>query len=286
MSKITIKNSVKIIDDKYVIKKKQEGIDNLFKYLSSRSFNNYPHILNEDNTNIYYEYIKDINEPEEQKIIDLVTLLSILHNKTTIYKEVDLDNYKLLYEKINKEIDDTYNYYDKLMNIINSVIYMSPSNYLIARNSTMIFNALIYSKNELDHWYKLIKNKRKVRVVTLHNNIKLEHYLNNNKPYLISWDHSKIDIPIFDLISLYKNHYLDFDFINIFKIYFNKYPYTKEEMILFLILISIPYKIKNYDNEYKTVISIRKLIDYLYKSNEIVKEFSLKEENIEKQEDK
>ena len=286
MKKLTIKNSVKIYDDKYVIKRKKNDINNLFKYLSSRSFDYFPKIIKEDNKNIYYEYIDDLSEPKEQKIIDLVILLSLLHSKTTIYKEIDLDNYKLLYENINNKIDDIYNYYNNLMDIILDDVFMSPANYLIARNSSIIFNAISYAKRGIEKWYELIRNKRRIRLSTIHNNISLEHYLKNNKPYFISWDNSKIDIPIYDMISLYKNHYLDFDFSNILKIYFSKYPFSLDEMVLFLTIISIPDKIKYFDNEYETVIYIRKVIDYLYKSSEIVSEFRLKEENIEEKKDK
>ena len=144
----------------------------------------------------------------------------------------------------------------------------------------------MYARNELNRWYNLVKEKREIRLVTIHNNVKLDHYLKNNKSYLISWDNSKIDIPIFDLISLYKNHYLEFDFINIFNIYFNKFSFSKDEMMLFLIMISIPPKIEYYDNEYETVVNVRKVIDYLYKSSDIVKKFELKEENIKEKKDK
>ena len=65
----------------------------------------------------------------------------------------------------------------------------------------------------------------------------LEHYLKEDKPYLISWESSKIDMPIYDLISLYNNHYLDFDWTDLLKIYLSKYPLMEEELILFLIFI-------------------------------------------------
>ena len=57
----------------------------------------------------------------------------------------------------------------------------------------------------------------------------LEHYLKDeNKPYLISWDKSRQDMPIYDLVSLYKNNYLDFEFTSLLKIYLSKYPLTKD----------------------------------------------------------
>ncbi|MBQ2873293.1 MAG: hypothetical protein IJE89_04780 [Bacilli bacterium] len=210
-----------------------------------------------------------------------MNLLTLLHSKTTMYKEIDLDNYKYIYENINKEIEDIYNYYNTVMDNIESSIYMSPSNYLISRNISFIYSAINYAKRSIDAWYKLIENKRKVRVVVNHNNLSLDHYLKEDKPYLISWESSIIDMPIYDLISLYNNHYLDFDFSDLLKIYLSKYPLTEEELILFLTIISIPKKIKYNNSEYKTVINIRRELDYIYKTSELVKEYNIKKETNE-----
>ena len=277
INKITLKNNVKIVDNKYVIKKKSKSLNGAFNYLLSRSFDYFPQIIREDDSNIYYEYIEDVNEPNEQKIIDLLLLLSILHNKTTIYKEVDLDYYKSIYEDVSGKIDSTYKYYNDLMNNIDEEVYMSPSNYLIARNISIIYGALNYAKEHIDLWYKMVENERKVRLVTIHNNLCLEHYLKGNKPYFISWDRSKIDIPIYDLIHIYKKHYLEYDFKSIFKVYLDKYHLNKEEMILFLTLIAIPDKIRDNVSQYKNVLEVRRIIDYMYKTREILKEYRIKE---------
>lgn len=275
IKRITIKNGVKIIDNKYVIKKKKKDINNIYNYLLSRSFDYFPSIVKEEDKKIYYNYLPDIDEPNEQKISDLLHLLSLLHNKTTFYKEVDLDNYKYIYENINEKIDDVKNYYDNLMDIIDSQVYMSPTNYLIARNISIIYNSLMYAKEGIDRWYKLIENNRKIRLVTIHNNVKLEHYVKSDKPYLLSWDNSKVDMPIYDIISVYKNHFLDFDFVSLLNEYFNKYPFSKEEMILFLAIISIPEKIGYNNSEYKTAINVRHIIDYIYKTSDIVHNFDI-----------
>lgn len=281
INKITIKNGVKIINDEFVKKKKKREIDNIYNYLLSRSFDYFPEVLNEDDEYIYYRYINDIDEPREQKMVDLVNLVSLLHNKTTFYKEVDIDNYKYIYESISKEIEDTYSYYNIVMDNIESEVYMSPSNYLIARNITIIYNALRYSKRNIDRWYKMIENSRKLRVVMTHNNLSLDHYLKNDRPYLISFDRARIDMPLNDLVSLYKKHYLDFEFSDLLKIYLSKYPLSESEMILFLTIISIPNKIPNNDSEYMRVLSIRRIIDYVYKTADLVAEYGIKEKTNE-----
>ena len=272
INKITRKNSVKIIDNNYVIKNKSKNIIETYNYLISRGFNNLPEIIKEDDNYIYYKYINDIVEPKEQKIIDLINILIILHSKTTFYKEIDIDSNKEIFERINNEIDYLYNYYNKLMDNIESTVYMSPSDYLIARNISIVYDSLRYAKDSINEWYKIVSGHRDKRVVMTHNNLLLEHYLKDDIPYLISWDNAKIDSPIYDLVSLYKNNYLDYDFKDILKIYFKKYPLTKDEILLFFTLISVPSKINYKDSEYKRVLEVRRIIDYLYKTSKLREE--------------
>ena len=57
INKITIKNNVKIIDNSYVIKKKQKSLTDTYNYLLSRSFDYFPEVVKEDDKYIYYWYI-------------------------------------------------------------------------------------------------------------------------------------------------------------------------------------------------------------------------------------
>lgn len=282
--KITLKNSAKIIENentRLVIKKDNPNILETYNYLLSRSFDYFPKIIYKDNDYNVYEYVEDVNEPSEQRILDIITLTSILHSKTTFYKEVDIDNYKYLYETINKKLEYLFNYYNDIITLIEKNIYMSPSNYIIARNINKIFETINYCKYEVDSWYELIKDKRKIRVVNIHNNLSLDHYIKNDKPYLISWNKNKIDMPIYDLLTLYKKYYLDFDFYELFNYYESRYPLTNEERKMLFILMSIPEKLVLDSSEYKNSIKCRKFFDYIYKTEELINEYkSIKDKTI------
>ena len=282
--KITLKNSAKIIeneDTRLVIKKDNPNILDTYNYLLSRSFDYFPKIIYKDNDYNVYEYVEDVNEPSEQRILDIITLTSILHSKTTFYKEVDIDNYKYLYETINKKLEYLFNYYNDIITLIEKNIYMSPSNYIIARNINKIFETINYCKYEVDSWYELIKDKRKIRVVNIHNNLSLYHYIKNDKPYLISWNKNKIDMPIYDLLTLYKKYYLDFDFYELFNYYESRYPLTNEERKMLFILMSIPEKLVLDSSEYKNSIKCRKFFDYIYKTKDLINEYkSIKDKTI------
>lgn len=286
LNRLTIKNKTKILDTNrgtLVLKKKDNNINltNTFNYLESRSFDNYPKRVFENNNYDVYEYINGYNEPDEQKILDLINLLTILHYKTTFYKEVDIDYFKEIYESTINKIDYIYNYYTDIISLIETSIYMSPVEYLIARNISKIYESLNYSKENINKWYELVKNKRRIRVVNIHNNLSLEHYIKGNKPYLISWEKSKIDNPIYDLYNLYLNHYLYFDFSELFLNYESKYPLLKEERILLFSLMTIPWKFEFDDTEYNLCKNARKLFDYLYKTEKLVTEYNYQKPNME-----
>ena len=260
-------------EDKLIIKKKTND-NNIYEYLNSRSFRYYPRIIDENDNYRITEYIKEIDYPEEQKIIDMINLISLLHNKTTFYKDVDEDDYKKIYEDIDGNIEYLKSYYIDMITIIESKVYMSPSEYLLARNISKIFASLNYCKNELEKWLEIISNKKKQRFVVLHNNLRLEHYIRNDNSYLISWDKSKIDIPIFDLYKLYKRYALIFDFESILKEYEKNYPLLKEEIKLFFILVTLPDKIEFINNEYENTKLVSKQIDMLYKTEKLIEEYS------------
>ena len=87
-NKITLKRNVKIINDEYVIKKKKHSLKTIYNYLLSRSFDYFPEIVKEDDNYLYFKYIRDVSEPAEQKMIDLLILLSILHQFITILVKI------------------------------------------------------------------------------------------------------------------------------------------------------------------------------------------------------
>lgn len=278
--KYTIKKNATIINSdngSYVLKKSNNNIKKLQQYLTSRNFEYFPKLIDNNIRNNYsiYEYINDIDTPKEQKAQDIIHLITLLHNKTTFYKEISSDDYKKIYEDLKKELDYIYNYYSDLVLIAEKNVYMSPKEYLLARNITKIYSAIFYCNNKLDTLLEITKEKTKQRVVTLHNNLELDHLLrDNNIPYLISWDKSRIDLPIYDFYIFFTKHCLELDFNSLFKYYNSKYPLLEEEITLLFILISIPKKISYDDNELKSCMEIRKMLDYLYKAESLINEYS------------
>ena len=256
----------------FAVKEKSIDLDSKFNYLLSRGFNYFPEHFTIDNYEVF-KYIEDSNISFEEKLMELITLTSLLHSKTTRYKESDIDDYKEIYENLKSKIEDLNNYYINLNNEIDNDIYMSPSRYLLVLNISKIYSALAFCNRELDNFYEIVKNKDKKRVVFTHNNLNTDHLLYSDKPYLISFNKSKIDLPIYDLIDLYKKYYKDIDFSILLNTYQKKYPLSSDELMLFFIIISIPDKIEFKDNEFLNIKSIKKVLESLSKSDKIIRNF-------------
>jgi len=283
--RLTKKKNVTIIDStsgSFVIKEKSNSnVKKAYNYLLSRNFDYFPRLASElrDDVNIF-EYIDEIDTPKEQKALDMMEVVALLHNKTTYYKEITEDKYKEIYENLKNNILYTKNFYDNLYNILIEEVIPSPSHYLIIRNIYKIFGALDFCNEELDVWYDNIKNDLKTRVAFVHNNLETDHFIRNTQGYLISWEKSKIDSPILDLITFYQKEYMNFDFESIFSKYMKCYPLNDNERRLLFVVISIPPIIDLEGNELYVVKNIRKKLDYVFKTENLVKSFLVSNEGI------
>lgn len=248
---------------KHVIKENNNNLSDLYNYLNSRGFGYIPKLEYIDKDIYIYQYISNTNTPDEQKMSDLIKIVALLHNKTVYYKETSIDEVKEAYENLLNEIDELYNYYDDIVTMIDSKVFMSPSEYMLARNCTMIFNCLNFCKMQLNDWYSLMENKTKKRVVLLHNNLGPNHLIRSDENYIISWNKTKRDIPIYDFINLYKKYYDQYDFSSLYKEYIKTFPLNKEETKLLFIILFLPPKIIFSKSEINTTMEVSKLCSYL-----------------------
>lgn len=276
------KDNIRIIttkEKKYVLKDRKTDKRELFSYLNSRSFYFFPKLYNSDESDKYeiFDYIENINMPNQEKGQDIILLMTMLHNKTTFYKKIDIEDYKIIYEKIKERLKALKEYYENLNEKINEEIYMSPSSYLLARNISKIYSSLNYCNYELDNWYNEVKNKDKMRVVTLHNNLSLDHLIKNNEAYLISWDKSILDSPIYDIYNFYKREYNNLEFSELLETYEKRYPLFDEERKLLFIMMSIPEKYEKRENEYFNTKEVNKILNYLYITDNLISPYYSKE---------
>lgn len=266
---------------KYVLKK--SCINKKIKdYLKDRNFDYIPKIIYENDYTIS-QFVSEREVLNEQKIIDLAELIALLHTKTTHYKEVEPAYFMKLYEDLNNNLEYLYTYYTDIINIIESKVYMSPSEYLFAKNINVIYSSLDVCYEMLEDFYKNVENKNKQRFAILHNNLDLKHFLKDDRPYLISWEKAKIDNPIFDMYKLYNKYSLEFDFEEILKKYENIYPLLEEEKLLLFILILMPSIITFNKSEYQMCIEVNNEIEKEEKTKKIVLPYYTKYRKHQKQ---
>lgn len=275
---------IKIIDTdkgKFVLKKSSSKEKGLYEYLQNKNF---PYLLEKDEVDDFnvYPYIQEINEEKEEKAIDLVYILSILHNKTLFYRKIVMDQVKEIYEEYSSRLDYLNYYYHDLQDMVEQKVYMSPAEYLFIRNVSLIYSALNYSKSNLKMWYEEKINQKKERVVLLHNKPSLDHILIGEDKKLISWEHYTKGSPIFDFLHFYQKNYLEVEMTSLFQMYQSRFPYTPDEFLLFFSLISMPEKIVFTSNHYQNTVQVYRVVKYVEKT----KDFVLKEDEKNQKEDK
>ena len=220
-----------------------------------------------------YPYIDNINMTMEERALDIIYLISMLHNKTTFYKTVDLNKIKEIYEDVLNKLAYISNYYDNVKVIMEESSFIAPSGYLLLRNSSIIYECIDKSRYFIDKWYNLIKNKKSFRVATIHNNLELDHLLKGQEAYLISWHNACRASPIYDLISLYHHVYDIVSFSSLFDFYNSKYPLLEEEYYLLFALLLIPDRIDFNNRELLNTKNVYDFTNYLAITNSFVSKY-------------
>ena len=103
----------------------------------------------------------------------------------------------------------------------------------------------------------------------------VDHFIKSiDDEYLLSFDNSKIDSPVLDLISLYKNTYMYKSFKSAFDKYLYHYDLNEDELKLFFINICVfdDFDI-NKDDEFENLRSINKLVNYVLITDELVRPY-------------
>ncbi len=275
--KYTIKGNVHILNSTsgdIVVKDKKGNPKELYDYLYSRNFSNIPPLIDDNRDGVViYGYVPDTNMPKEQKANDLIKVLANLHQKTTYYKEVSTDEYQKIYDQLKEQIEYLKYYYNATFDEFFKEIYPSPSHYFLLTNISKILASFDFALHELENWYEKVSVLKKYRVCQVHNKVSLDHFHKSDKEYLISWEDSRRDSPILDLVKFYKEEYFDLPFTTLLANYQKINPLSEEEKQLFFIVISIPYKVDFKGSEIKVFQKIREVLDYVYKTEELIRPY-------------
>lgn len=271
MTRIIKKGKVIIKDD--IVEKEEKDIKEITKYLESRDFYDFIPLIEHKNNHSYYEYREDIAIDNNQKLIDLIDTISKLHNKTSFYKEVNLNTNKNIYTKTKGHIKYLKKEYLSHLEDIEGITYPTPSNQLFMYNYSKVISCLDFIDNELDKWYKLVENNTQERVAMIHGNLELDHLIRNDTNYLISLSKAHIETPIKDIIDLYHKEWNKTDFKEALETYIKQVSLTKEEQKLLFIYLSIPIEYKETEDELINTSNMNKFIEYIYKTEELIRPY-------------
>lgn len=282
--KISIIKNIKLIeenDNKYIIKKKKNNdIKELFSYLKSKNFINYLDYINDQKDEyMIFPYINNVMKDNDEIGKDLIILISMLHAKTSFYKRYTEYEAKSFYEEKIEYLESLDKYYDDLRIKIEEQEFIAPSNYLLLRNISWIFHCINSSRYFLDKWYEIIKTKKNRRICLIHGNLEFEHLLEDENKFIISWDNARNDVPIYDLLILYKKHFNEVYFYNLFKIYEEYFPLLEEERYLLFFWMLLPEKITLQQSEILNTKVVFELIELLKSSSNIISKYHSKDTN-------
>lgn len=274
-NKIEYKNNNQIItiNNKKYLKIRKENINKeLYEYLISKNFK---HILSpiEENKNYeLYQYSQETTNDAQKEFIELINIISDLHNKTTTYQEVKEEKISEMYTSHKNNLTSLKTYYFEIQDYLETKEFPSPEEQLLLNNISNIYKAINYSDFKINAWYEKVKQKNKIRHVQLHNNISRENLLKDKIYYLINWDKSKNDIPIYDFITLYKNEFINIDMKELFSVYQRQYKYSEDEQLLFEAILSIPPQITFKKSHLINTIEAKKHLNYIETTSEFLKD--------------
>ena len=284
IKKISIIGNVIVIDTdsgKYVIKKvNNKDIKEIFKYLKSKSFNNYVDFINDiDDNYLIFPFIDNIINNIDSKAKDLIYLMAVLHSKTYFYKSFPIDEIKKTYESKIDDLNNLEKYYEKLKSNAESQFFISPSNYYLLRNISWIFHSINSSKFFLNKWYDTIKDKKNIRICMTHGNLELDHLIDSDNKLLISWDKARNDSVVKDIIILYRKYYDKLSFYELLNLYNSNFKLNSDELYFLFSLMFYPDKILLNSNEILNMKEVYNLINYLQTGSSIISKYHPSDSN-------
>ena len=208
-------------------------------------------------------YEADMVPMRELKLKFYFETLAWIHNHTFYNLKVGKSYYENLCQDIEKIIFERYHYYEQLLCFCEQTFDRSPWQWLLLMNYYRIEQCLNQAKNALQQYRCMCENKEYVRVSLVYMNFKYQHiFLNQQK--IIAIDHMKIDIPIYDIFSMYQQTSDTlFDLDSLFQFYLHKVVLYPDEKMLLVCLLSIVPIVYLKGTVIDNVIQLSRLVYYM-----------------------
>ena len=212
---------------------------------------------------------------KELKVKFYYECLAYLHSKTFFNYSASKSFFKQQIEDLERIIHERKAYYNELMNNFETMIYKSPTGWMFVLNYHKIECCLKNALEILDCYRDYVCNLDTIRLCLTYNNFNYAHIM-MKEGKLISFDHIKINLCIYDIYNMYqKIPELIFDFDVILDSYFCKLKLLKEEKLLLRCLLHVVPIIKLGHDEINNIIVMSRLLYYLDSISSLNKKLSI-----------
>lgn len=203
--------------------------------------------------------------------------VAAMHNRTK--KEINLNGKEAgaHYETLLSHWKETKTHFEAFVDQCEQKIYLSPFELQAVTCFIEASRAIDFSIQKLKEWSEEMEGKQKTRIVLNHGKISGHHFLydRDGTGYLTNFEYAKYSSPIDDFL-LFMNRTANTypvqcnDCVNWFYTYQKFFPYTKDEMLLFLSYLAYPNRICRIIKSY-----IKKSGDHseLKKTQELIKAY-------------
>lgn len=249
----------------YVIKKLSRSdnlyFTNVFRLLDQQRFtnyvpivkNNYQQIVTTYNGAHFYIMPWLPNEPgdeRDERHHYLFKEVAHLHKRTE--KEVKLNGQEAAnsYHTVLKRWKETKVLYEMFVDQCEQKLYLSPFELQAVTYFIEVSRAIEFSTKKLEEWFEKMEGKEKTRIVLNHGKLSGHHFLydESGTGYLTNFEQSKYNTPIDDFLLFMNRTAKTYptqcdECVSWFYIYQKNFPFTEEEMLLFLSYLAYPDRI-------------------------------------------
>ncbi len=266
---------VKTKEELYVVKiVDSRKIEKVYEYIEILHLNCFVKIfLNKNNeilTSFQQKYLylmpfvdNSQGSLKEMKVKFYFETLAYLHLNSFYYTKISQDYIQTLNQDILSVIHEREVYYEQMIKNYESILYRSPSQWMLVMNYYRIHESLCHARNYLSQYLEKAKSFSQIRVCLTYKHFDYNHISLKQRVFL-SIDNMSIDLPIYDLFDMYQRiPDILFDLDCFSQYYFKKIELQEEEKLLLCCLMNIVPIIYYNDNEIENIIKLSRLLYYL-----------------------
>ena len=277
---------MKTEDKTYVLKVIQtKNIEKIYEYIQVLHLQCFIEIyLNKNNEIVtpyheHYFYIMPYidNSPgllKEMKIKYYFETLAYLHSSSFYYTKINKDYFQTLNHDVLSVIHEREVYYEQMIQNYESILYRSPSQWMLVMNYYRIYDSLCHARQYLSQYLEKTKSFSQIRVCLTYKHFDYNHICLKER-ILLYIDNMCIDMPIYDLFDMYQRiPDILFDLDCFSQYYFKKIQLQEEEKLLLCCLMNIVPIIYYSDDEIENIIKLSRLLYYLDSIHSFIQQLS------------